>query len=129
MGIEPKLHTIQSSIDSLTDQVKDLQRKNHHNDVNKKFAKTGKYQQNNSYNGRYGKNTRSHQNNPPPYYGNQQRQTNGQYRNNNFGHTTHDGQPAQNFRGGPKGRQNNQHTARNGPAQFDNNQGNWNQSS
>ena len=88
----PKLHTLQSSIDSLTDQVKDLQRKNHRNDGNKKFAKTGKYQQNNSCNVRYGKNTRPHQNNPPP---------------SSFGHTTHHGQPAQNFRGGPKGRQNN----------------------
>ena len=125
----PKLSKLQSSLDSLSDQVKDLQKKTSRNAENKTFAKTGKYQQNNAYNGRYGKNNRPHQNNPPPSYGNQQRQTNSQYRNYNSGQTEHYGQSAQNFRSGNRGRQNNQYPARNGPAQFVNNQENWNQSS
>ena len=125
----PKLSKLQSCLDSLSDQVKNLQKKTYRNAENKTFAKTGKYQQNNTYNGRYGKNNRPHQNNPPPSYGNQQRQTNSQYRNYNSGQTEHYGQSAQNFRRGNRGGQNNQHGARNGPAQFVNNQENWNQSS
>ena len=123
------LHKIQSSLDSLSDQIKDLQRKNSHNVENKTYAKTGKYQQNNSYNGRYGKNHRPYQNNPPPSYGYQQRQTNSQYRNYNSGQAVQHGQSAQNFHGGRSERQNSQHAARNGPAQFEKNQENWNQSS
>ena len=40
----PKLTKLQSSLGSLSDQVKYLQKKNSRNAVNKTFAKTGKYQ-------------------------------------------------------------------------------------
>ena len=70
----PNLHKLQRSLNSLTDQVKNLQTKNSNNAENKAPTKSGKFQSNNSYNNRYDKNNRRNQNNPPPSYGNRKRQ-------------------------------------------------------
>ena len=111
----PNLHKLQRSLNSLTDQVKNLQTKNSNNAENKAPTKSGKSQSNNSYNNRYDKNNRRNQNNPPPSYGNRKRQNSNQGRN----YTS----------GGDWRRQNERHAARNGSDRFENNQENWNQSS
>ena len=125
-----ELEKLKNSINSLSDQVKNLKRQNQYKSENK-FA-YGNQQNNQSRvgNGRY---SRQYNNNRPPSHGSQQRSY-GPNRDNSP-HRNHN-QTAQNPRDGPYGsndrnRQNNNRQSadsRNRSAQFDNYQGNWNQS-
>ena len=126
----PKLHNLQRSLDSLSDQIKNLQMKNSQSDGNKMSDKSGNFQSNNSYKNRYGKNNRRNQNNPPSSHGNRQRQTSNQNgRNFTSGQFASHEKSAQNLRGSNRGRQNERHASRDGSGRFENNQENWNQSS
>ena len=124
--------TLQNSINSLSDHVKDLKTQNRQNESNRRFV-NGKSQNNSNF----GWTNRSRQNNPPPSY-NLHRRTVGQNRGNNFHSNTHQNRSPQTLRAGAndfvrRNRQNNDNQAvnynnRNGSTQFANNQGNWNQS-
>lgn len=125
-----ELEKLKNSINSLSDQVKNLRRQNQYKSENE-FA-YGNQQNNQSRvgNGRY---SRQYNNNRPPSHGSQQRSY-GPNRDNNPHRNPN--QAAQNPRDGPYGsnyrnRQNNNRQSadsRNRSAQFDNYQGNWNQS-
>ena len=124
--------TLQNSINSLSDHVKDLKTQNRQNESKRRFV-NGKSQNNSNF----GWTNRSRQNNPPPSY-NLHRRTVGQNRGNNFHSNTYQNRSPQTLRAGAndfvrRNRQNNDNQAvnynnRNGSTQFANNQGNWNQS-
>ena len=131
-GSNKELEKLKNSINSLSDQVKNLRRQNQYKSENK-FA-YGNQQNNQSRvgNGRY-MYSRQYNNNRPPSHGSQQRSY-GPNRDNNPHRNPN--QAAQNPRDGPYGsnyrnRQNNNRQSAdniNRSAQFDNYQGNWNQS-
>ena len=124
--------TLQNSINSLSDHVKDLKTQNRQNESNRRFV-NGKSQNNSNF----GWANRSRQNNPPPSY-NLHRRTIGQNRGNNFHSNTYQNRSPQTLRAGAndfvrrnrqnKGNQAVNYNNRNGSTQFANNQGNWNQS-
>ena len=129
-GSNRELEKLKNSINSLSDQVKNLRRQNQHkSDIRFVYGN----QQNNQSrvgNGRY---SRQYNNNRPPSHGLQQRSY-GPNRDNNPHRNPN--QTAQNPRDGPYGsnyrnwQNNNRQSAdnRHRSAQFDNYQGNWNQS-
>ncbi|MCG7879552.1 MAG: hypothetical protein N0C90_24955, partial [Candidatus Thiodiazotropha endolucinida] len=136
-----QLAALCDTLHSLSDQMKNMTKQNtsstnNEQSANGKFAGVRQHNQNFSRNGRYG---RTFQNNLPPASGTQQRVM-GQYRGNNnhqnWNRTPYQNQIAQNTQAGGnnfRNRQNrtnhpNTNNHRNTPGQFDNNQGNWNQS-
>ena len=141
----PQFETLQNSIDSLTNHVKDLRNKpNSPNERSKVSFKAGKPQKNNFRHDKNGKPNRYHQSNPPPY--GSQRQTNSHFRSGANSHlrsgashhNAQQNQPARHFNGslnnfGPRNRQNTDrnvagYSQRNENAESVNNQENWNQS-
>ena len=129
-GSNKELEKLKNSIKSLSDQVKNLRRQNPHKSDNRFVYGNQQNNQSRVENGRY---SRKYNNNRPPSHGLQQRSY-GPNRDNNPHRNPH--QTAQNPRDGPYGsnyrnwQNNNRQSAdnRNRSAQFDNYQGNWNQS-
>ncbi|MEW8544976.1 MAG: hypothetical protein AB2693_15735, partial [Candidatus Thiodiazotropha sp.] len=133
-----QLETLKNSINSLSDQVKNLRRQNQ-NQGDNKFV-NGNQQNNKNVvgNGRY---NRQYQNNRPLSYGSRQRSFD-TYRGNNpqqnRNHNSYQNQSAQNLRTGANefvprhgqgnARQSFNNNNRGRSAQSQNNQGNWNQS-
>ena len=95
-----QLETLKNSINSLSDQVKNMRRQNQNKSDNKFVYGNQQNNQNIGWNGRY---NRQYQNNIPPSYGTQQRSF-GPYRGNNShqnrNHNYYQNQPAQNPRAG-----------------------------
>ena len=129
-GSNKEFEKLENSINSLSDQVKNLRRQNQHKSDNRFVYGNQQNKQSRVGNDRY---SRQYNNNRPPSHGSQQRSY-GPNRDN-IPHRNHN-QTAQNPRDGPYGsnyrnRQNNNRQSaddRNRSAQFDNYQGNWNQS-
>ena len=125
---------LQNSINSLSDHVQDLKRQNRERE-RIRFDNT--YSQNNPNFGKTSRANRPSQNDPPPLH-NMQRKTVRQDRGNNFWRNAYPNRSPHTLRNGandfvPRSRQNSNRQAvdynhRHGSTQFENNQGNGNQS-
>ena len=130
--------SLQSSLDSLLDHVKDLKRQNN---VNRSHSQYANGRQNNSNFDPTGRHNRPYKSNPPLSNG-PKHDSDGQNRSNNYQRNRHYGtyqnQSAQGLHAGanpfvPRSRQNHMdrpvnNNSKNGSTHFENNQGNWNQS-
>ena len=124
------LETLQSSLDSLSNHVKDLNNKpNFSNERSKMSFNTGR-QPNKFRHGNNGRPNRPHQNNPPPYGSQRQTNRSDESRLNMQKTARNFNDRMNNF--GLRDRQNNRgnagYTLRNETDQAVNNQGNWNKS-
>ena len=130
--------SLQSSLDSLLDHVKDLKRQNN---VNRNHSQYANGRQNNTNFDPTGRHSRPYKSNPPLSNG-PKHISDGQNRSNNYQRNRHYGtyqnQSAQGLHSGanpfvPRSRQNHvdrpvNNNSKNGSTRFENNQGNWNQS-
>ena len=131
--------SLQSSLDSLLDHVKDLKRQTNVNRSHSQYA-YGRQQNNTNFDS-ISRHDRPYKNNPPPTNCSKQNSFS-QHRSNNYQRNRHYGtfqnQPAHGLHSGsnpfvPRSRQNQvdrpvNNDSRNGSTRFENNQENWNQS-